>query len=1279
MFTIKYYLKQSALCLAILLLGLNLQLEARIPFHDINAYIENPRMVSENQELTHVPMIPFSSTFQALKNNKYESPFYQSLDGLWKFKWSVNPLKAPLNFYRDEFSIEKWDDIRVPSVWQMQGYGFNMYRNIPQALAPFDPPRVPDEINPTGCYKRLFYIPEAWKDNKIFLHFEGVKSASFVWVNEQYVGYDQGGMTPAEYDITPFIRSGENTLSVMVVRWSDGSYLEDQDMWRFAGIYRNVYLYSLPLTSIRDVHITTALDNNYQNADLNITCRLESEQEESSNYQIKAYLFDEDENLVTSFDSKTGALQKGRRKINLTRHIKKPRKWSAEKPYLYTVILELIDENDRTIQVIRQNTGFRRVEVKNAQMLINGVAVEFMGVNRHEHHPKSGRTIPTDMMIKDIKLMKQFNINAVRTCHYPNDPEWYNLTDRYGIYVQDEVNAECHFAETWFAEEPGWRTAFMDRFSRMVQRDKNHPSIVMWSTGNECGLGQVHFEMANYAKNTDPTRLLYHQGNGLYNPSYADISGPRYPTPAWIRSYCRKIIKPVIMGEYMHAMGNSVGHFDEYWALIRTLPNLQGGYIWDWVDQGLELPLVNVKDNSGYDHNCALIGRPQMVQGRNGQALDLSGLDDWIEIYNDPIFDSVKQHLTLEAWIYPRHWSSAYQWIAQHNVKNKRQRNEPDKIPFSMPIISKGSQQYGLAQIDDSTIEFYLYTDQRHAVRAHAGADWSYNWHHIAGTYDGKTIKLFKDGQELGAKEVKGDIQTFPVPLNIGRHPDVQHEQFPGWLNNAVLDDIRIYKKAYSPDEFESIKTAEKSTLLWLDFETIEEKGTYTGYGSSPFCLNGVIFADRTPQPELWQVKKSHQPVWIKAVDLLEGKLEVINHHNFTNLKELEFTWRVIQDTILIEKGTLALDIPPRSGKTIDLAYSLPDAVPGCEYRLFCSFSLMSETPWASKGHEVAFAEFTLPIYKKPPPSQPAFRADLNISEENNRLYIEGKEFRLSFNKKTGILDSYLFKENELIRRGPRLNIWRAPTLNEWSVWGVRESADWYRMDFNRLQHRLTKLKWTQAEDKVLLTIHTLAAAENQVNGFENHYTYAIRNNGEIILTHKIVPYGDLHTYYLPRVGIKFDIPQSFHQMTWYGPGPMETYPDRKSGAKTGIYSRTVMEQYTAYTVPQENGNKTDVRWMLLSNDQKRGIILKSQSLINASVSPFKNTDRAQYGFQLQKSDGYTVHCDHRISGVGGTPVQTRPPYRVYPQVYEYRVGFKPVINCTNPLQTSQQFIIDNE
>jgi beta-galactosidase len=262
MFPKSYYVTQSAL--VILLLGLNLPLKAGIPFQDINAYIENPRMVSENQELAHVPMIPFSTTFQALKNNKYESPFYQSLDGLWKFNWSVNPLKAPLNFYRDEFSVEKWADIRVPGVWQMQGYGFNMYRNIPQALAPFDPPRVPDEINPTGCYKRLFYIPEAWKDKKIFLHFEGVKSASFVWVNEQYVGYDQGGMTPAEYDITPFIRSGENTLSVMVIRWSDGSYLEDQDMWRFAGIYRNVYLYSLPLTSIRDVYIKTSLDDNYK-------------------------------------------------------------------------------------------------------------------------------------------------------------------------------------------------------------------------------------------------------------------------------------------------------------------------------------------------------------------------------------------------------------------------------------------------------------------------------------------------------------------------------------------------------------------------------------------------------------------------------------------------------------------------------------------------------------------------------------------------------------------------------------------------------------------------------------------------------------------------------------------------------------------------------------------------------------------------------------------------------------------------------------------------------
>ncbi|MDZ7261730.1 MAG: beta-galactosidase, partial [candidate division KSB1 bacterium] len=481
-------------------------------FYDINKYIENPRMVAENQEPTHVPLMPFPNQELAIEDNWSRSPFYLSLDGIWKFYWSPNPAEAPEEFYQENFDVSHWDDISVPSVWQMQGYDHIIYRNIPQEFTPYNPPYVPDELNPVGCYKRTFMLPENWKDRQVFLHFERVQSASFVWVDGKYVRYDESAMTPAEYNITPYVRPGENSVAVKVIRWSDGSYLECQDMWRFSGIYRSVYLFSTPQVHIRDFFVKTDLDKDYKDATLIISAEVKNySPKDMGTYTVQAELFDAERRSVGTFKATAKVRASEKVVVKLQKDVRNPFKWSAEKPYLYTLTLELVGPDGKTTEVLSEKIGFRKLEIKNGQALVNGVAIDFKGVNRHEHHPDYGRTMTSEMMKKDIELMKRFNVNAVRTSHYPNDPEWYELCDQYGIYVQDEVNAECHHSE-WIndliSQQPGWEDAFMDRFTRMIQRDKNHPCVVMWSTGNECGLGFVHYLMADYAREADGTRFL---------------------------------------------------------------------------------------------------------------------------------------------------------------------------------------------------------------------------------------------------------------------------------------------------------------------------------------------------------------------------------------------------------------------------------------------------------------------------------------------------------------------------------------------------------------------------------------------------------------------------------------------------------------------------------------------------------------------------------------------------------------------------------------------------
>lgn len=568
---------------------------------------ENPQMIGQNKEPAHCTLMPYASLGKAIQGDRYKSVYFLSLDGNWKFNWVPKPADRPKDFYKMEFDVTGWGEVSVPDNWQLQGYGIPIYRN---SAYPFkkDPPHIPHENNPVGSYRTEFVVPDTWRDRQVFLHFDGVESAFYLWINGERVGYSQGSRTPAEFSVTRFLRPGKNILAVEVYRYSDGSYLECQDYWRLSGIFRNVYLTSTPSVHIRDFEVRSELDQSYRDAMLNVEARVSNYGPSAGrNFTVELMLFDNKENAVgkdvlTRGDSEY--IAPGAESIvKMAAQVRAPLKWSAESPHLYTVVLVLKNANGEAIEIESAKIGFRKVEIKGGQLLLNGQPILIKGVNRHEHDPVTGHYVTKESMIQDILLMKRHNINTVRTCHYPDDPEWYELCDRYGIYLIDEANIESHGMgyrpDQTLANKPEWEKAHLDRIISMVERDKNHPSVIIWSMGNEAGDG-TNFEAASeWIHRRDPSRPVHYERAELR--PHTDIYCPMYDRIEQIVAYAEeKQYHPLILCEYAHAMGNSVGNLQDYWDAIEKYDLLQGGSIWDWVDQGIEKGTPDGKKYWGY-------------------------------------------------------------------------------------------------------------------------------------------------------------------------------------------------------------------------------------------------------------------------------------------------------------------------------------------------------------------------------------------------------------------------------------------------------------------------------------------------------------------------------------------------------------------------------------------------------------------------------------------------------------------------------------------------------
>jgi beta-galactosidase len=1011
---------------------------------------ENPAVFSRNTEPPHATYIPYDTTDDALENNSVRSPYYQSLDGFWKFKWVPKPADRPLDFYKEDYDVSQWENFPVPSNWEFKGYGQPIYLDEANAFKG-DPPKVPLDNNPVGSYRRNFRIPDTWKGRQVFLHFGGVNSAFYVWVNGKEVGYSEDSKTPAEFNITNYLKDGENILALEVFRFSDGSYLEAQDMWRISGIERSVYLYSTPMVMICDFFAVASLEKSDKDGKLSVRVNLRNYFPVAvQGYMLRADLLDSEKRSVlrTSMVSPVIISGLGEIEIKLKQDVLSLAHWTAETPNLYTLLLSLSDPSGTVVETTSCKVGFRNVEIKDGQLLVNGVAIHIKGVNRHEHDPQNARVVSEELMLKDIRLMKQFNINAVRTSHYPNVPRWYELCDQYGLYVIDEANIESHGIsfdpDKTLGNKPEWQAAHLDRTKRMVERDKNHPSIIIWSLGNEAGDG-INFQ-ATYAwiKKRDATRPVQYEG-AKKNP-HTDIYCPMYARIWQLKDYVQtEQPRPLIMCEYAHAMGNSVGNLQDYWDVIYAHRQLQGGFIWDWVDQGI------------------------LKKNEKGESF------------------------------------------------------------------------------------------------------WAY-------------------GGDFGPQEI-------PTSLN--------------------------------------------------------------------FCCNGLVLPDRQPHPHIWEVKKVYQYIKAKPVDLNSGVVQIENKFDFINIRNYSLAWKVEGEGRIIAQGKLPpQDVVPHASIKVRLPISPFTREPGIEYFLTLSWRTAEAAPLIPKGHEIAWDQFKLPIFK-PIEKEIDVKslAPMKLEETHDSIHIEGKNFFLGFEKGAGTLVSLRYKGIELLKTGPVPDFWRAPIDNDYGNNMPVRCAIWREAGIKR-KIEAVSLKHISPSQIQIEVEATLPAGDS-------HYKtlYNIYGSGDLVVTNSFVP-GSESLPELPRFGMQMILPVEFDNITWFGRGPHENYWDRNTGAAVGIYSGKVMEQYHPYIRPQENGYKTDVRWVALTNKEGLGLLAVGLPLISTGASHFL-TDDYEYGPEkdqrhptdMKKRDLVVFNVDFRQMGVGGDTSWGAKPhdeYMLFPKSYSYTFRLRP-------------------
>lgn len=973
---------------------------------------ENHQIDGINRMPARAHFLTFPSKEKALLNNNRYTHAFKNLNGVWKFMFLDAPEYSPEGFFNSDFDVTKMDDITVPGNWQLQGYGKMHYSDLWYNF-PINPPYVPTE-NPTGIYKRTFFVEESYRDKKIIIRFCGVDSAYHLWINGKEVGYSKVARNESEFDITDLIRVGEeNDVTVRVYQWSDGTYLEDQDMWWESGIFRDVELIGVPKDGINDYKVIADLDDEYKNGIFKVEAFLRTTKEVNVTFE----LVDAGENTVFT---KTVVAKEGKACIDEV--IADVNHWTAETPYLYKLFMT-VEDNGQIVEVIPQNVGFRNIRLNGETFLVNGVAIKFKGVNRHDYSPQNGRVVSREEIEKDIILMKQFNINAIRTSHYPNSYYLYDLCDEYGMYLIAETDLECHGFELtgdykWITDDPSWELAYVSRMTRMIERDKNHPAIIFWSLGNESAFGCNFRKMTDVAHEMDPTRLVHYEGDfdvesaDVYSTMYTWIENPK--KPYLMKDIIEKSKKPHIHCEYCHAMGNGPGNLKDYQDLVYAHDKLQGGFVWEWFDHGIE-------------------------------------------------------------------------------------------------------------SFTESGEKYYRYG---------------------------------------------GDFGDDP--------------------------------------------------------------------SNKDFCIDGLIMPDRTPSPGLYEYKKVIEPITTTAVDIQKGIINLLSRYDFANLDRFNLVYKVMEDDVILQTGFMAVpSIEARANKDITLPYNLSaiKVKPGAHYYVNISYQLREDTRYASSGHELATAQFELPLYKEGIMVRP--EGILNVEKEHTTLHVKGANFSLDFNLVNGNLMNIVRDGMQVLSKGPRLTLWRAPISNDMEIIDKLK-----KVYFLHLEHEVVMNIDYHMEGNILkVEVDTINSTTNSAWHFKTKYVYTVCPSGDILIDVEGTPSGrvDLAPDMLPRIGVSMHLDKSMEHVRYFGMGPGENYADSKEAAQMGLYANTVDGLFTNYVIPQENGNHMGCKWVSMTNDRGMGLLASTEGDFNFSASWYedKDLDDAKHTCDLVKRDYIVFNVDYKQNALG--------------------------------------------
>jgi beta-galactosidase len=1222
-------------------------------------------------EPPHATLMPYADLGQALAGDRTRSPFRQSLDGDWKFRHADRPDARDPEFYRENVDDSSWATLPVPSNWQLHGYDFPIYVNITYPWwgangqnENAQPPFAPTKFNPVGQYRRTFQVPAGWSGRRTFLHFAGVKSAFYVWVNGTLLGYREDSRTPGEFDITDHLRPGTNQLAVEVYRFPDGDWLEDQDMIRLSGIFRSVHLFSTPQVHLRDFRLDPKLRDGYTNADLAVTASVRNYGgADNRTYTVETQLYDAYGRPVWMRPLRQqvalGSAPAGQDvTVQAAQGVRGPKLWSAEQPNLYTAVLVLRDPSGRATETLSARVGFREFALTGGLMRINGQPVSLRGTNRHEAHPVRGGALTRADLVEDIRLIKRLNINAVRTSHYPNDPAWYELADEYGLYLVDEANLETHGVRDQYpASKPEWTGAVLARAQAMVHRDKNHPSVVIWSLGNEAGSGSNFTAMHDWIRSYDTTRVIQYEGDD--RPGVSDIRSQMYPTPAALekRALDTADTRPYIMIEYAHSMGNSTGNFKEFWDVIRAHPVLQGGFIWDFVDQGLYWPTPKRKlltetgpaaltaelaPAATFDAGHGLAGAAIFPSARS---LDLTG------------------SLTLEAWV------------------------TSGAVGGHQPIIAKGDHQFSLKQ-SENNLEFFVYAGTWISATAPLPADWVGREHHVAGVldHDAKTLTLHLDGEAVAHADTDRVPDSTAAQFALGTDYENQKRLFSGRIRAA-----RVYARALTAAELAADRAPQDPAVrFWFDAATAAyaEKQptsqTYLSYGGDwgdnpndgNFCANGIVTADRRISGKAVEVKHVYQTVNVSAgADLPAGRVTITNENLFTNVNAYDGAWELVNDGKTVQRGRLTpaqLDVPPRASRTITLPLRRPPH-PAGEYFLRLSFTTKAPTIWAERGFEVAKQQLPVDFGSPAVPLVPLASVPAAAVRENGEsVDITGAGFSLSIAKGTGLITAYEAHGLRLVTSGPVPNFWRAPTDNDIGNGQPSRNATWRHAGSDRHVTDVSVVVGRAVVVTVRGTLPTSAPSTYTT-------TYTVFGNGEILVGHDLHP-GSPNLPYLPEVGAILFVPGEFDTLDYYGRGPEENHWDRNTGSDVGVYSSTVDRQWTGYIRPQENGNKTDVRWIALTDRRGVGLLASGEPLLEVNASHFTPEDLssgALHDYQLTPRPDVVLRLNHRQMGVGGDDswgAQTHDEYKLFAnRDYHYTYRLRPLLRRDQAMELSRR------